>query len=103
MRYLIKVAVLYDRKNNWVFQADHGLGLKTFHGTPEQFTKLLRRLKASDSIDDPRSYRSIPYAQICQRIMDGLDKFIFVWSTFWPFGIRKSVGIIPNQDAVETV
>ena len=103
MRYLIKVNVVYDGKNNWTLQADHGLGIKTFHGTPEQFTKLLRRLKASNSNDDPRSYRTISYSDMCDRLKNGLDRQVYIWSFMWPFGANKSVGVIPNGEVQEKI
>ena len=76
-RKLIRVKVLYNGGIGWTFRWDKSF--KAFYGTPEKFTKLLKRLKAKDNFKKPNSYRSLTYSGIVKEIIDGTNTTIWIW------------------------
>lgn len=73
---LVKVEVFNDG-NSWSMQWK---GQSYVHrGDLDSFSKLLRKIKASDDHKDPKSYRDVTYKQMASEIANGSDRFIWVW------------------------
>lgn len=76
-RKLVKVKVMFNGNRGWTLSWNSTF--KSFYGTPEEFTKLLRKINAKDNLQSPNSFRSITYSKITQEIMAGTDNIIWVW------------------------
>lgn len=73
---LVKVEVFNDG-NSWSMQWK---GQTYVHrGDTESFSKLLKKIKASDTHKDPKSYRDVTYKQMAADIAGGTDRYIWVW------------------------
>lgn len=73
---LVKVEVFNDG-NSWSMQWAGGNYIH--RGDQESFAKLLRKIKAADDHEEPRSYRSERYIDIANEIASGSDRFIWVF------------------------
>lgn len=87
-RHLVKVDIQYTSPSSFTLRYEGGM--KTFYGSMEDFARFLRRLKASDDKNDPRSYRSMTFKAMAQEAMDGTDTVVWVWSNILnPYLSRK--------------
>lgn len=80
-RKLIKVKVLYDGNRGWTLNWNEGANFKVFHGSTEDFVKLLIKMKAKENKEITRSIRTLKYSEIVDQITNGLDRHFWVWST----------------------
>ncbi|KKM56943.1 hypothetical protein LCGC14_1551160 [marine sediment metagenome] len=81
MRCLLKIFVIFDNSKGWTLK--NSKGEKTFYGNQEGFVTLLKRLKVSDDLSNPRSYRALKYSDIVNGIIDHTSPYIWVWSNIW--------------------
>ena len=98
-RHLVKINV-YRNGNQWTFSTEG----KSYVAIcdEEGFVDLLRKLKAKDDKEEPRSFRSETYKQIAQEIIDGTDRTIYVWNTDLNFVWGKGSAIY-KQEGVKRI
>jgi len=82
MRKLLKTYVINNGAKAWTLKNEYGE--RIFYGDTEDFIRLLKRLKVSDNLTDPRSKRNLTYMDIVQGILNHTNPYIYIWSNRYP-------------------
>jgi hypothetical protein len=90
IRSLVQVSISYSDKGAFTLRWINGT--KVYNGSPTGFAKFLMQIKAKDTATTPKSFRNFTYREIVQRIMDGNDKSVWVWSNILN-KIKQSPGL----------
>lgn len=77
MRRLYRVNVM-KMGNSYSF--NYNGKVKVYRGGEEGLKTLLRKLKVSDTKEEPKSFRIKTFGQIAQEIIDQSDPVIYIWS-----------------------
>ncbi len=77
MRKLYRVNVM---KMGRSYSFNYSGKVKVYRGSEEGLKTLLRKLKVSDTKEEPRSFRIKTFGQIAQEIIDQSDSIIYIWS-----------------------
>ncbi len=81
---LIPIKVSYDEDSNlWTFHPEHSTEM-IFRTTPEKMKRLLRRMKAKDSITSPHSRKGTTYLAMMDDITTKGTSTIYSWKSHCP-------------------
>lgn len=82
---LIEITVNKISNNMYIFLFNDNFFkfvITDLNNEENELALFLKRLKAKDDSDSPRSKRFLTYKEIAQEIMDGSDNIIYIWSSF---------------------
>ncbi len=86
---LIPISVSYSEDDNlWIFKPEHSTEM-IFRTTPEKMKRLLRRMKAKDSITYPNSRKGTTYQAMMDDVTNKGTSTIYAWKSRCP--ISKDV------------
>jgi glutamate synthase domain-containing protein 1 len=82
---LIEITVNKISNNMYIFLFNDNFFkfvITDLNNEENELALFLKRLKAKDDSNSPRSKRFLTYKELAKEIMDGSDNIIYIWSSF---------------------